>query len=439
MTISGTTPYALWFAVTIAVLTGCNNGALTSIVAPSQGTQQSAHRFAFSEQTQRAVSHYYVVNLGTLGGKISGAEGINNRGWITGYAFRRGNKVYRATLWTSAQKSDLGTLGGPNSDVPFPVKNDRGVIVGLSEVSQTDPYAEDFCGTGTDHICAGFRWRNGAMTPLPTLGGNNGQANGVNNHGQIVGYAENGTQDPSCQAPQVFDFYGAIWQPNGRVQSLPPAAGDSISAALAINDNGQVVGGSGICASPGYSTSVHALLWQAGSTIDLGNLGGTLDNAATSINAAGQVVGVSGLSGKATFHAFLWQNGSMSDLGTLSGDVASAAYSINDRSQIVGVSCDQSGNCRAFLWQNGSMTDLNNLLPDSRLYLLQGSDINDRGWIVGNAIDSKTGKTPAVLLIPSGRADIPLRSALARKIGLPENVRTRLQRADRFHPFPLRR
>ncbi|MGA8473523.1 MAG: hypothetical protein WB681_00515 [Candidatus Cybelea sp.] len=440
MKISALTPYALWFSVTITVLAGCNGGALTSTGAPSQGTRQSAPRSAFPEQIQEAVSHYYVVNLGTLGGKISGAEGINNRGWISGYAFRRGDNVYRATLWASGRKSDLGTLGGPNSDVPFPVKNDRGVIAGLSEVSQTDPYAEDFCGTGTSHICLGFRWRNGVMTPLPTLGGNNGQANGVNNHGQVVGYTETNTQDPSCQAPQVFNYYGAIWQPNGRVQSLPPAAGDSISAALAANDSGQLVGASGICASPGYSTAVHALLWQAGSTIDLGNLGGTLDNGATAINAAGKIVGVSGVAGNATFHAFLWQSGVMSDLGTLPGDFSSAAYGINNKGQVVGASCDQSGNCRAFLWQNGSMTDVNNLTPpDSPLYVFQGADISDRGWIVGDAIDPKTGKSPAVLLIPSGKADVTPRAAPVRKITLPESVKAQLRRPEHFRPFLLRR
>lgn len=433
------TECAFGLSAAIAVLAGCNSAMSSSGLGLSTEAQQSGSKSESAAPAQPDLARYYVVDLGTLGGKISGAEGINDRGWITGFAFLRGNNVYRATLWTSGQKSDLGTLGGPNSAVAFPIKNNRGEIAGLSEVSQTDPYAEDFCGTGTSHICLGFRWKNGAMTPLPTLGGNNGQANGVNNNGQIVGYAETTTQDPHCQAPQIFDYHAAIWQPNGLVQALPPAAGDSISAALAVNDIGQVVGGSGICASPGYSTAVHALLWQAGSTIDLGNLGGTMDNAATAINAAGQIVGVSDLAGNATFHAFLWENGMMSDLGTLPGDFSSAAYGINDKSQVVGVSCDQSGNCRGFLWQHGSMTDLNSLIPpDSRLYVYQGADINDREWIAADAIDSKTGRSPGVVLIPSGRAG-ELNGTPTRKIRLPENVRTQLQSAERFRPFLFHR
>jgi len=36
------------------------------------------------------------------------------------------------------------------------------------------------------------------MKALPTLGGNNGQASAINNRGQIVGFAEDGTVDSSC-------------------------------------------------------------------------------------------------------------------------------------------------------------------------------------------------------------------------------------------------
>ncbi len=45
-----------------------------------------------------------------------------------------------------------------------------------------------------------FLWRNGHMSALPTVGGNNGQASAINNRGQIVGYAENGIVDSTCPA-----------------------------------------------------------------------------------------------------------------------------------------------------------------------------------------------------------------------------------------------
>ena len=45
----------------------------------------------------------------------------------------------------------------------------------------------------------GFLGQNSAMAALPTLGGNNDGAFGVNNRGQIVGMAETATQDSTCQ------------------------------------------------------------------------------------------------------------------------------------------------------------------------------------------------------------------------------------------------
>lgn len=85
------------------------------------------------------------------------------------------------------------------------------------------------------------------MRPLPTLGGTNGFATGTNNKGQIVGWAENTVHDPTCVAPQVLQFRAVAWGPKeGQIRELPPLPGDTVSAATALNDRGQVVGISGI-------------------------------------------------------------------------------------------------------------------------------------------------------------------------------------------------
>src|SRR5467141_526304 len=86
--------------------------------------------------------------------------------------------------------TDLGTLGGPTSTANG--INNKGWVTGVS----------DLPGGTTFH---GFLWQKGAMTPLRTLGGNNGYATGVNNRGQVVGLTES-TRDSSCTAPQVFDW-----------------------------------------------------------------------------------------------------------------------------------------------------------------------------------------------------------------------------------------
>jgi probable HAF family extracellular repeat protein len=379
------------------------------------------------DQSGTTVSRYRITELPTLGGTVASAESVNDKGWVAGFANLPGDREEHAILWLSGINgemsiTDLGTLpGGPNSAVGFPAKNNHGLLVGFSQTSILDPLREGWnytCSPGlltstSGHLCEGkdlitlgFVWQNGIMTSLPTLGGNISQAFGVNNLDQVVGFAETNTPDSTCVRPQVLDYEAVIWSTDGEIRaSLPPFAGDKVSAAVAINDNGDVVGASGPCAHLSPAIGAHALLWRYGSGIptDLGSLGGVLNNVAFAINGLGQIVGSSGVPDDTTAHAFLWQSGvGMTDLGTLSGDSVSVAFGINDNGQVVGESCAQRGNCRAFLWQNGTMTDLNLFLPPgSTVRLLLANDINDQGQIVGQAADKNTGNFPAFLAMPT--------------------------------------
>src|SRR5215469_8149913 len=138
-----------------------------------------------------APTRYTVINLGTLGGVLgSSAWSINNKGWIAGEANLSGDGVEHAALWRDGAVTDLGTLGGDNSAVALPVKNNAGLIVGFSQTSTVDPLGENFCTwtctpsggacNGSNQSCRGYRWRNGLMEPLGTLGGNNSFAAGAN-------------------------------------------------------------------------------------------------------------------------------------------------------------------------------------------------------------------------------------------------------------------
>jgi len=277
------------------------------------------------------------------------------------------------------------------------------------------------------------------MTALPTLGGNNGAAVAINNRGQLTGTAETTIADPTCSLPQLFRFEGVIWGPKkGEIQELPPLPGDNEAVATGINDNGQVVGTSGTCASG----PIEAVLWQDGSPTNLGSLGGVVFNIAFGINNRGQVVGQSNLPGETTHHAFLWQNGAMADLGSILGLPVSLATSINNQSQVVGFSQDSNGDFNstvAWIWQNGVMTDLNTLIPaGSPWFLIEALGINDRGQIAGYAFNASTGEVHAYLATPdegSGNAAAVVPSDAAEKPSpvLPENIR-KLARA-RLSPW----
>lgn len=338
------------------------------------------------------------------------------------------------------------------------MKDNRGLIVGDAETAAEDPFNEDFCGFDynsgvppTGLICVGFLWRNGVMTALPTLGGNNAQALGINNRGQAVGMAEQSTQDPNCIPPQVLDIQAVIWGPKeGEIQILPPLPGDISAWGIGINDAGQVVGLSGNCMSPNFNTPgaptpQHAVVWQNGTATNIGTLGGSYIFP-WAINSKGQVTGQASPPGDATLHSFLWWKGVMTDLGEIPGDFGSIAFGLNDAGQVVGGSCDQNFNCRAFLWQDGVMTDINSLVKagSTSLYLIFGNDINSRGEIAFFAFDQSSGEFHAAMGIPCNEDhafdkdcdDVAVREATQNpKVLLPETARKRLWKRLGFARF----
>ena len=391
---------------------------------------------------------YRIVPLRTLGGLNGQGIGINERAWVTGSANQPEDNVSHAALWVGGpQVIDLGALGGPgfNSAVAWPIKSNNGVIVGISDTDEDQLPADNFScypffatGNPTGKVCKGFRWANGTMTALPPFpGGFNSYATAVNNRGDIVGWAENAVQDPTCNtALQTLQFRAVIWEPDGTMKELPPLPGDSTSAATAINDLGQVVGISGACGiAVGGVSAAHSVLWQNGIPINIGDLGGHTWNTPTAINNQGTVVGFSlpaEQDGTRNFEAFLWtQAGGIQRLGKLPGDIRAEALGVNAKNQVVGLSRGGPFLFRAFIWQNGVMSDLNTMTVAGSPFLLFANDINDRGEITGESFDPITLAAPAYAGIPllsaAGTANHRAANG-SQKALLPEIVRKQLQR-----------
>lgn len=372
--------------------------------------------------TEAAPTQYSISLIpASLGGTVSRGTAINNEGWVAGFSALPGGNEH-AALWRDGSVLDLGTLGGPdrNSSVVWPGLNSQGVVVGIAETDDLDPLHEEWSCTAffpsvTGHICRGFVWDDGVMQALPTLGGYQGFATGVNSEGKVVGWAETPVHDPTCNAPQVLQFRAVVWQPKaGSMQELPPLAGDSTSAATAINERGQVVGISGDCdIAVGRFSARHAVLWENGAVREIPNLGGTTWHTPMAINGAGDVVGFSNPAGPGDptgefiAHAFLWTRNSATaqDLGTLDGDLFSEALSINSRGQIVGLSFGGTHGTRAVLWQNGTAINLNTLAGTGFAdVLVSAQDINDAGQITGRVRDHLTGRTMVFVATPIGVA-----------------------------------
>jgi probable HAF family extracellular repeat protein len=141
-----------------------------------------------------------------------------------------------------------------------------------------------------------------------------------------------------------------VWQ-DGVTSQLPDLAGGT-ATATAIIDRGDVVG-----VSADGQGNVHAVVWRGREIQDLGTLGGPF-SFATAINDEGLIVGSGRINNEPPVpagpgvHALLWNAGTICDLGDLVGGVGrSEASGVNDRGKIVGRITTASGNTHAVVWK----------------------------------------------------------------------------------------
>jgi probable HAF family extracellular repeat protein len=191
-----------------------------------------------------------------------------------------------------------------------------------------------------DHPPHAFVYTNGSLTDLGTLGGDIGQGNAINSHGQVVGESE-----PDGSFTSHAFFY------DGTNMTDIGTLGGSYSSAGLINDNGQ---GAGSSLTSG-DAETHAFLFSNNTMTDLGTMGGTYSSA-SALNSSGAVAGQSTLANN-DLHAFLYSGGIMNNLGTLGGRY-SAAFGLNDSGVVVGESTINDFVIHPFLFANGAMIDL---------------------------------------------------------------------------------
>jgi probable HAF family extracellular repeat protein len=233
------------------------------------------------------------IDLGVLPTDTNSvAVDINSTGSIVGQSSNDFFE-FHAVLWKDGQMTRLGTLGGASSEAE--AINDVGQIVGSASTIFGYPHP--------------FLWQDGSMTDLGTVPGDLfSGAIGINDAGQVVGYGFNATL-----AAHAF-----IWEA-GAMRPISGLPGDTQSVAIDINRTGTVVG-----YSFGASPEPHAFVWEAGATTALPTLGGTM-SAAFAINDAGQITGGS-TDAFGVQHAALWSPvQGVHDVAVLSADSSPAS------------------------------------------------------------------------------------------------------------------
>lgn len=369
--------YARHFIGWTHVTTDGSGLASFSFVAPNYvpagyfvcatATDSNGNTSEISDSRQIPAMIYAVKPLGSLGHEFGQGNDLNNRGDAVGFAYagNLGTNTH-AFLYTNGVMADIGTLGGGFS-YAWGI-NDNRVVVG-----------EAFLPNGKTHA---FRWENGTMQDLGLLPGTGeySAATDINNKGQIVGFSEISTGFGSTR-------HAFLWQSNVMVDigTLPGHFGSEAWAidedgnvfGASWADIG--LGSSGpyqaFIYRNGVMTNISNLSPLYGRPARLNNRG---DIAASVKPGDGGIHGFARLNGKAyDFGLFGGLSGQGNDVND---DQWAVGYASTPLLPV------EAGGIRAVLFRDGYTYDLNALLVNNPgVTLRYATSINDDGLILANS------------------------------------------------------
>ncbi len=278
-----------------------------------------------------------------------------------------GRRQVTGVTWEKSTTGvDIVPIGQYNGQYTILVDiNDRDLAVGWGYANTPEGFRE-----------RAISWQNGVFTDLGTLGGNFSRAHQSNNAGVIVGESQDA----------AGNFRPVVWE-NGVIRALPPLATYQASGgnAQSINDHGDIAG-----EDVGDFGFIHAVLWPvAGGVVDLGVLPGSDMSRARGINSAGTVFGPSISFSNFVTRPTIWASGTMSEIilpagGRVASNIATGRV-FNDAGDFIAeVAPDAFNTGQAIVYRNGAFATLA-MLPNASHQLSQPYGLNQAGDVVGMA------------------------------------------------------
>ena len=353
----------------------------------------------FATSASAQAQHLYLVDLNSktvidLGSDVV-ANAINDSGQVVGD--KSGHAFITGPDGVALR--DIGTLGGAKSSASG--INAGGQVVGWSDTvgGARHAFITGPDGVGMKDLGFPANINLPGQSPVP----NSSAALAINDAGQVVGWFD-GTFG-CCYFQHAF-----ITGPNGA--DMRDLSGDigflyTYTTGIGINDAGQVAAGSKNDDS--YTGTVFITGPNGIGATPVDGLGGAFPfNYASGINGNGQVIG-SAATGDLKQHAYVTGPDGVGtrDLGTLGGSVSDSS-GINDAGQVVGSSEIAAGDYEhrhAFVADPHStgMADLNFLVsPPPGVTFTGASAINNMGQVAAIGSPIPEPKTYAMLLAGLG-------------------------------------